>query len=195
MLHLVNHISIRGNIATKNDLIYFPNVTELTLFDYSNRSLHSISTILDRIIPLTKLYKLSIHSHHFCISQLMDLLYFSPNIHILIINSISLSKINSDSIQETQTFQTIFNENKITNIIFKEDSTLQCIQLFQKLCPRLEQITIDLTRYDHLKIMKLLESDICSHHAPFWCFLNVNSMLKSTIESYLNRDCSIKSVS
>lgn len=96
-LYSMNHISIHGNIGTKDNSIYFPNVTELTVFDYSNRTLHSISTIFDRFIPLIKLSKLSIYSHHICITQLIYLLYFSPNIHTLTINSISLSKISCTS--------------------------------------------------------------------------------------------------
>jgi len=191
-LYSVNHISIQGNIATENNFIHFPNVTELTLFDYSNRSLHSISTLFDRIIPLIKLHKLSIHCRHMCISQLIDLLYFSPNINVLMINSISLSKISSSSIQQSQTFQTIFNENKIKNLIFKEDSTLECIQLFTNLCPRLEQLTIELNRYYRKSVFELLTNIIHSHHIHLLCFLNVNRILYTRIESYLPKDCSIK---
>jgi hypothetical protein len=193
-LNSVNHIFIRGNITTQNDFIHFPNITELTLFDYSNRSLHSISTIFDRIISLKKLNKLSIHCHHMCISQLIELLYFSPNIYILTINSISLTKISSTSIQQTQTFQTISNENKIKNLIFKKDSTFECIQLFTNLCPRLEQLTIELARqYYHGSMLESLTNIIRSDHVPFLCFLNINRILSRTIESCLPTNCSIKS--
>ncbi len=192
----IKHISIRGDITTKNDFLYFPNVTELTLLDYLNPSLHSISTILDRLMPLTKLSKLTIQYRDLCISQLIDLLYFSPNIQLIILeSSISFSKISLISIQQTQTFQTIFNDNKIQNMIFKKDSTVESVRLFYKLCPRLEQMTIDLNRYDRTMVMKLIENDLHDSHVPFLCFLNIGNTSQWGIELYLSKHYSIKSVS
>ncbi|CAF3824035.1 unnamed protein product [Rotaria sordida] len=143
-VHSVEHISIRDNLEIENNLIYFPNVNQLTLFNHSNNTLYSIPTILDQTIPLVKLFKLCINCHQFCIGKLMQLLYFSPNVHILIINSISLTKISSTSIQQTQTFQIICKKNKIINLMIEEISTHECLLLFIKLCPRLEQFTFQI---------------------------------------------------
>ncbi|CAF1231655.1 unnamed protein product [Rotaria sp. Silwood1] len=162
----VNHISVQDDIEIKNNLIYFPHVTELTLFDHSNKTLHSISTILDRTIPLIQLFKISINCRQFCIGKLMELLYFSPNIHILIINSISLTKVSSTSIEQTQTFQAICNTNKITNLTIKESTTKECILLFIKLCPQLQQLTVGIHSYVLLSIISnlLLEFEKCCKH-------------------------------
>ncbi len=191
IFHSVNHISIHGDISTKKNLIDFPNVTELTLIDYSNPSLYSISMILDRLIPLKNISKFSIHGEKsFCISQLMDLLYFSPNIQILIIHSISLTKINLNQIRQTQTFQTIFKKNKITNVTLTKDLNLETMQLFFNLCPRLEQLTINLDRHDHTTIRNLLGHTIDSHYVPLLCLLNAKEALSTT-----STDCSIKLIS
>lgn len=187
----MNHISIRGDISIKTNLIDFPNVTELTLIDYSNPSLYSISMILDRLIPLTKLCKLSIDDQKdFCISQLMDLLYFSPNIQILILHSISLEKISWNQIRQTQTYQTIFKKNKITHVTLTKELNLEIIQLFFNLCHRLEQLTINLDQCYHTKARNLLGNIIDSHYVPLLCLLNCNEALSTT-----SSDCSIKLIS
>ena len=195
IFHSVNHLTIRGNIAKKNDFIDFPYVTELTLIDYSNSSLHSISTILDRMIPLTKLYRLSINCEHFCVSQLMDLLYFSPNIQILISNSISFRKISLNAIQQTQTFQIISKENKIRNVTLNGQSTLGNIELFVKLCPHLQQLTIDLGQRNFFTVIMLLERETCSYHGPFLYLLNANQALLNTNRLKLSSDYAMKSIS
>jgi hypothetical protein len=197
ILHSVDHISIRGDLNTKNDFIDVPNVTELTLYKHSNKSLLSISTILDRIIPLTKLFKLSIHCDMFCISKLMELLYFSPNIHVLAINSISFSKIDAASIQKTQTFRTVFNENKITNLILQKNFRLDAMKLFLNLCPRLEQLTVGIRPHNFTSVKTILsmKNDIHSPHLSFLCFLEANDFSTWRILSHPSSNCSMKLVS
>ena len=193
--HSIDHLSIRGNLEIKTqNFISFPSVTQLSIFDHFNDSLYSISSLLDRIIPSTKLYKLSILCQSFCVTQFIELLYFSPNIDTLIINFISFSKVNCKSIQQTQTFRTVFNENKIINITLKEHVTSDILQLFVKLCPRLELLTINTTSYNMLAIVQTvsLENFIYSPHLCFLCFLNANEILSKMLISYLPSDCLVK---
>jgi len=185
-LHSINHISIRDEIETKTNSIYFPNVTELTLLDYSNENVPSISIMLDRIMPLTNLYKLSVHCREFSIRKLIELLYYSPNIHTLIINSISSPIQDSILIQQTQTFRKIVNKNKIKNIILKENSPVQNIPFFIKLCLQLQQLTIDMSRIDVLLFLQLNEMcNIDFGHLSFLCFLNTDEFLGKEIVPYL----------
>ncbi|CAF3266312.1 unnamed protein product [Rotaria sp. Silwood2] len=192
----VEHISIRDNLEIENNLIYFPNTNQLTLFDHSNNTLYSIPTILDRTIPLVKLFKLCINCHQFCIGKLMELLYFSPNVHILIINSISLTKISSTSIQQTQTFQTIHKINKITILMIREISIQECLLLFIKLCPRLKQFTVQIPLNIFISIISHLffEFEKYNEHLSLVCLLNIDTALERMILPYLPTSCSIKSL-
>jgi hypothetical protein len=152
--------------------------------------------ILDRLIPLTKLCQLSIHEQKdFCVSQLMDLLYFSPNIQRLIIHSISLTKISLNQIRQTQTYQTIFKKNQITHITLTNDFNLETMQLFIHLCPRLEQLTIHLDRYNHSTIRNLLGHIMDSHYVPLLCLLNSNESLGTILRLDLSNDYLIKRIS
>jgi hypothetical protein len=152
--------------------------------------------MLDRIMPLTKLYKLSVHCPDFSIEELMELLYFSPNIHTLIINSISSEIIDSILIQRTQTFRTIVNRNKIKNIILKENSPAQNIVFFIKLCPQLQQLTIDMSRIDVLLFLQLNEMcNIDFGHLSFLCFLNTDGFLGKEIVPYLPSTYTSKTIS
>ena len=132
---LVNHLITRGNIAKKNQQIFLFNVTELTIHDYSNSSTDSISAVFDRIIPLTKLLFLSIHHRQFCVTQLIDLLYFSPSLQILFVNSLSFERVGSSTIQETETFRKIVKNNQIRKITVGTHATIETRCLLDKLCP------------------------------------------------------------
>ncbi|CAF3888017.1 unnamed protein product, partial [Adineta steineri] len=121
----VSHISIHNEMEINCDLIYFPNVTKLTIFPYSNRTYHSLSTVLDQIIPLIQLTELIINYPKFCIGKLVELLYYSPNIRTLLLHSISFDKISSVSIQESQTFEIVSKKNRITNITITKYDALE----------------------------------------------------------------------
>ncbi|CAF1570194.1 unnamed protein product, partial [Rotaria sordida] len=96
-------------------------------------------------------------------------------------------KINSTSIQQTQTFQTICKINKITNLIIKEIATQECILLFIKLCPRLEQLTIQIPLDILISIITnlFMRFEAYNKHLSVICFLNVNIALERMVRPYL----------
>lgn len=165
----------------------FPNLIELELENYSNESLYSISMVLDRRMPLNKLSKISLHSPQFCISQLMDLLYFSPTIRYLIVSSISMAKISLTQIRHSQTFQTIFKVNQINQITFTEHSTFESIELFLDLCPRLEQLSIDVTQYKTTDIRHDMAQLITSHYVPILCLRQADPLWSHLLRKDLSR--------
>lgn len=179
----VNHLIHRGNISTRTNVVSFPCLTDLTIVDYSNPSMHSVSTIFDRFISLTKLYKLSIDHQSFCVTQLIDLLYFSPHIQILSVHSLSFSKVSPKSIKETETFQTISKQNQIRKITLKDISYSQIIDFFNQLCPRLQQMIVGCNQYRFFPRL-----DLQSFGAPFLCFLNfrgsIDRIRSHTTESH-----------
>lgn len=171
----MTHLSIDGDISLQNEKsIHFPNVTQLTLNHYSNRSLHSISMILDRLMSLNRLSKVSLSCSQFCISQLMDLLYFSPNIRMLVLKSISLSKISLNQIRLSQTYQTIHKVNQINQVTLGEESNFDAIELFYQLCPRLEQFNINVSQHTDSNIRNNLGQLFASHYVPVLCLLQAD---------------------
>ena len=179
---------MQGDISNRRNSIRFPNVIELKLDNYANESLYSISMVLDRVIPLSKLSKISLLSAQFCISQLMDLLYFSPNIRFLTLASISLAKISLTQIRQSQTFQTIFKVNQINQVTLTEHSTFESIELFLYLCPRLEQLSIDVTQYKATEIRHDIIHLITSHYVPVLCLLQADPIWSSLLRRDLPRD-------
>lgn len=113
------------------------------------------------------------------------------------IDSISFKKINSQTIQETRTFQTVSKENKITNLMLKGHSTSDSLQLFINLCPRLEQLSLDTSRHELTLIIQnlFLNNEIRPINLTFLCFLNSNEVLKRIIAASLPSDWPIKSFS
>lgn len=168
----VKHLIHRGDISARKNLVSFPFISELSIVDYSNRSMDSISTNLDRFISLNKLIKLSIDHRLFCVTQLIDLLYFCPLIQILSVDSLSFSKVKSTSIEQTETFKTISKQNQIRKITLKDHSDVQMIEFFNKLCPRLHQMIIDSNQYNIFSRLNL-----GSIGATLLCFLNFHRLI------------------
>jgi hypothetical protein len=138
---------------------YFPNATELTLvdtFDVPPRD--SIARSLDHIIPLRQLSKLILNCHHFSFEQIIGLLYFTPNVYTLELDSIVLYQTDPLSIQRNENFRLVSNTNMITNVIIDKESTLEKIQLCVALFPRLEYLTINLNKKDLESITRFLLS-------------------------------------
>ncbi|CAF1153630.1 unnamed protein product [Adineta steineri] len=196
----VNHISIHNEIEMTRNLIYFPNVTKLTIFPYSNRTYHSLSTILDRIIPLIQLAELVINYPKFCIGKLVELLYYSPNIRTLILHSISFNKITSQLIQQSQTFETVSKKNRITNITIAESYTWEHMKLLCNLCSQLQRLTIARSRLffgGYMDIVQFLFHDHNhnTRHLSSLCFTNTDPFICRRLSSeYASTYVSVKSI-
>jgi len=197
-LFSINHISIQNELEATHDLIYFPHVTKLTIFPHSNRTYHSLSTVLDRIIPLVQLTDLIVNYPKFCVGRLVELLYYAPSIRTLTVHSISFHKITSPSIQESQAFETASKKSRITNVTITEYETLEHVKLFCNLCPQLQQLTVGtagffLNRY--IPIVKFLLEDYKdkTHHLFFLCCTNADPhTYRSLRTTYPSDDISIK---
>ncbi len=82
---------------------------------------------------------------------------------ILILNSLSFSKISYTTIQESQTFKTISRKNKIPNMTIEEYCTLDNVTLLKNLCPRLQYLTIDISPNYHQDQYIVTILVICFH--------------------------------
>ncbi|CAF3151834.1 unnamed protein product, partial [Rotaria sp. Silwood2] len=85
------------------------------------------TTVLNRILPLTKLGKLTIVYYTFPLEQIIKLLHFTSNLHTLKFGSISLNQNNIMLIEQSETFQYVSKINRIKNIDFRESCISECI--------------------------------------------------------------------
>jgi hypothetical protein len=138
------------------------------------------------MIPLIQLTHLTIHYRNFPIGELIELLYFSPNIHTLVFDSISLSKINATLIRNCQTFQTVSNKNKITTMSITGNFTLEDMKLFNNLCPRLEHLKFTMYSFGyHLRpIIEFLFSgnNTNTRHLISLCFSGRIALFNGTMQ-------------
>jgi hypothetical protein len=119
---------------------------------------YSIATNLNRIISLRQLTQLTIGCHRFPFQQIIELLYFTPNIRTLKLDSILLYGTDSGSIEHSDIFQIVSNTNIVTNLTIDKESSLEKIQLLVALFPRLEYLTINLYKKDLETIARFLLS-------------------------------------
>ncbi|CAF0858351.1 unnamed protein product [Adineta steineri] len=177
----VSHISIHNEMEINCDLIYFPNVTKLTIFPYSNRTCHSLSTVLDQIIPLIQLTELIINYPKFCIGKLVELLYYSPNIRTLLLHSISFDKISSVSIQESQTFEIVSKKNRITNITITKYDALENVRLLSQ--------TTQLPDYSCSENNVSIQFTLSSSSHSAWNSTSNCSLQQCNVNSNNNNNC------
>ncbi|CAF1160574.1 unnamed protein product [Rotaria sordida] len=163
-----------------NCVNYFRNATKLTLSHNFAESRVWLRIILKRIIPLKQLTTLIIDCDTFSFDQLIKLLHFTPNIHTLTFNSQSITESNSMLIQQSETFRLVSNTNKITNVTIKEKYSFENIKLFVTLCPRMQNLTIDIYTQHLESIIRfiLLKTKI---NIPHLCSIYIKNTRKSMI--------------
>ncbi|CAF1671060.1 unnamed protein product [Adineta ricciae] len=152
----VTQLALRNDISKIDNCVYFPYITKLTIFQYSNATNHSISAILDRIFPLMKLTELIINYPQFCVGKLAELLYFSPNVKKLAVHSISCHKVSSIAIGKSATLKTVSENSRIKDLIIENYGTFADIKLLGDLCPRTQQLTVVLSNSNASSCASLL---------------------------------------
>ncbi|CAF1204789.1 unnamed protein product [Adineta steineri] len=168
-LQSVQHLRIDNENEIIDCKYYFPNVTTLTL----ENSL-SCTLIKSRSLSLTKI---------------IEILRFTSYIRTLIFGSMPLYGVNYKSIQQNQTFQLVSNTNMITNVTFKQGCTLNKLQLFVALCPRIQYLTLGHDTEDLESIVRFLlkkrnenTSHLCSIRLVSTCPFFLTT-LRTLIES------------
>ena len=164
---------------------YFSKVTKVTLADTFNIPCHLLATSLNRIIHLRQLSKLTINSLNIPFDEVVELLHFTPNIHTLELDSISIPGTDSLSIQQNEKFRLISNINTVTNMTIGKESALEQVQLLDALFPRLEHLTINLYKEDLESIVRFLLSASTNNtcHLSMLCIL---SQVTDSMESLRN---------
>ncbi|CAF4947184.1 unnamed protein product, partial [Rotaria sp. Silwood1] len=154
----IHHICIHSTNMIKKSIGNFPNATKLTFCETFEVPRDSIIIDLNRLLPLKQLTKLNIECHHFSFEQLIDLLQFTPNVHVLKLDSILLYRTDSVSIQQNELSKLVSNMNTITKVTIIKEITLEKIQLLTTVFPRMEYLTINLYKEDLQPIARFLLS-------------------------------------
>ncbi|CAF2980417.1 unnamed protein product [Rotaria sp. Silwood2] len=155
----IHHICIHGKNMIKESIDHFPNATILTFCETFEVCCDSIAIDLNRSLPLKQLTKLTIECHRFSFEQLIKLLQFTPNVHVLKLDSILLYRTDSVSIQQNELSKLVSNMNTITKVTISKEITLEKIQLLTTIFLRMEYLTINLYKQD-------LQPKYC--HSSFW---------------------------
>ncbi len=171
----VNILNERG---LNNCRYYFPNVTTLKtsyhsfcerrysssfcercrpstrreMPDFTNFNCETFdSTNLNRIIPLEKLTTLDIGLSGYLLSDIIEILQHTPNIHTL--NITCMSKYNHESrlCVLNEHIRLVSLTNKIKKMKIVSDKTLETTKFLVMLCPRLKQLILG-SRSKHLML-------------------------------------------
>ena len=87
-------------------------------------------TIPSQILPLEQLTELTIDHYEFSFEKLMELLYFTPNLHTIKYFSSLFNDIDLKLIQQNEHFQYVSTRNKIKRLeIFGDWCTLEQFQI------------------------------------------------------------------
>lgn len=96
-------------------------------------------------MPLTNLTKININNGSFDFYKLINMLLHTPNVHTLLLASISLSVREVKSIEGNETFRLVSKQNKIKHLTIYYDYLLRTIKMFIKLCPQVQHFTFNLS--------------------------------------------------
>jgi hypothetical protein len=168
----------------------FPNATQLTLSENFDVPRDSIATNLNRIISLGQITELTLDCHRFHFEQIIKLLYFTPNIRTLKLDSILLYGTDSGSIEHSDIFKIVSNTNIVANLTIDKESTLEKIQLLVALFPRLEYLTINLYKEDLESIARFLLSKFNDNtrHLSTLCVSKQRSILMERLRNLLESE-------
>ncbi|CAF1134906.1 unnamed protein product [Rotaria sordida] len=172
----VKHVRVSNLVESNTSTNYFPNATQLTIKHDLETLPHSISIILNRIVPLAKLTKLIfIYSYDFPFEQSIELLGFTPNLHTLKYDVIIFNETNSKLIQQNNIFQYVSKINKIKNLEIHQSSTLEEIKMIVNLFPQLEYFKTKMIRKEIELIIRFLlsKNNHQIYHLYYLCILEI----------------------
>ncbi|CAF0948589.1 unnamed protein product [Adineta steineri] len=121
---------------------YFPNATKLT-FEYSWPSPdYSMDINLSCIISLEQLTEIVVEDSPIYFMQFVKLLSVAVNLHRLKFDYVSIGEINPATIEEDPIFQLVSKKNVVKNLTLTYDGSLEIVELFFALCPRLQHFEL-----------------------------------------------------
>ncbi|CAF1467435.1 unnamed protein product, partial [Rotaria sp. Silwood1] len=157
-LNSVKHLYIASEEIGHNCVNYFPNVKTLSIKNTFSKPIDSTIATLQCMIPLMQLTKLIIECFIFPIKNIINLLYLTPNIHTLSLNSLLLNDMNKNSKKQNEILQYISKKNKIQKLVLNWRRSLSNIQFVVDLFPRLKYLKVEMDRKEIKQIIQFLLS-------------------------------------
>lgn len=120
--------------------------------------------------------KLTLNCYYDYFAKIIELIHCTPNLRIFYLNRVSSDSTNLILIEQDQTFQTISKTNNVKEMNITLPSTLEEMNFFTKLFPRLQCLTIDKPKQNFESILRfLLSKDNVNTQNLF--LLNIKSMV------------------
>ncbi|CAF1189608.1 unnamed protein product [Adineta steineri] len=187
----VHHIDM-GNPYTINKFgNYFPNATKLT-FEYSwPSSDYSMDINLPCIISLEQLTELVVEDSPIHFMQFVKLLSVAVNLHRLKFDYISIDEMNPRTIQEDAIFQLVSKTNVVRNLTLTYDGSLEIVELFFALCPRLQHLEVHYHFTDILRSLMgliLSKTNNNNHHLSSLCFRDETGETEENMKMIIKND-------
>jgi len=170
-LNSVKHVHIHSKKATINSIHSFPYATKLTIEHYFQTTNNSIPKTLQCIIHLKQLTELVIQSYDFLFEEIIQLIHFTPYLSRLKFRLSSLDKMDCNSIEHSQLFQYVSNQNQIKYLDLHMNCTLEIMQLVIHLFPRLEYLKTGMNKIEINEIVRYLLSK--TDHLVFLCITEI----------------------
>ncbi|CAM4969866.1 unnamed protein product [Rotaria socialis] len=174
-LNSIQHILIYSYQIKNNDLIYLPNITQITIKHYPRQPNGSITTSLDSMIQLKQVKKLIIQCHDFPFEELIKLLSFTLNLHTLKLKLISLNENNIRLIQQSENFQYVSKTNQVKHLDLFQLCEFNQIELIINLFPQLEYLKTGINYKEIQQITRYLLSKTSNkaQHLFFLCISGI----------------------
>jgi hypothetical protein len=173
----VKHLNICGKRAINNSIIYFPNVTELTVKDYGRMYFGSILTALDHILPLKQLKKLNIDCNDFPVHQLVNLLNLTPNLRSLKWNLQSIDQNQLKLIEQNEIYRSLSNTNQIENLQILHCCSFDEIRFFIHLFPQTESLQTGILRKEIVEIIRCILTEM-----DHLFFLHITDIIRTYLQ-------------
>ena len=125
---------------------YFPNTNQLLLSIDPAKCAESLRNILENLMPVKQLTKLTITCQcKLSIEQFLHLLNVIPNMQTLCL-SLNWFHVNLVDIQQSEIFRNITESNKISYLSINIPYNLEVLKFFVALCRRVQHLTIETLR-------------------------------------------------
>ncbi|CAF1415118.1 unnamed protein product [Adineta steineri] len=182
----VKHVFIDVKQVLKNCSNYFTNADELTINSFENGSLISISTILNKILPLQQITKITIAHCIFPFEQFLQLLCVLPNLYEVKYYLSFFIGIDSKLITKKENFQHLSTQNNVKRLeILPEGCTIEQFQFILYLFPQLQYLHVGMGKQQIETFIPYLSPKPFPQTHPLF-FLRIGQLRKKSIP-HLNR--------
>ena len=166
----------QGPISYSLDLMeqMYSDSVDLSRTEYETFLFETIGPILTNL-PITTV---NITRDDFFVGTLIRLIKYLPNVHSLIVTTLSMVYPRYLSAEEIQSLRSIANENRITRVTLQWMKDLAQVQFILDLCPRIEQLEVNCINGDSPEqlIRFILMKNI--EHIPHLSLLTFNLLTK-----------------